>query len=532
VTSTARSFPIKRLAIALAVSLLTATAAPAATITVNNLDGFGEGFNDTTPRAPEGGNPGTTLGALRLNAFQYAANQWGSILNGAVTIEVDGNFDALFCTPSSATLGQAGPESAHRDFIGAPGAGTWFAAATANMLAGGDLNPGVSDIGATFNSSIDAGCFSGLPNGWYYGFDHNPPSGSIDFLPTLLHEIGHGLGFLTFVDLASGAKLGGFDDIFMTFLEDHGTGTFYPAMTNGQRVSASINTGNLHWVGANVAAASFLLSAGAVGTHVRMYAPNPQEPGSSVSHYDTSLTPDELMEPFDTGTTFQGMTEAALKDMYWTFNLTPTPTPSLTATPTLSATPTPTMTPSATPPCPALPVAGCRTPAVSGNASLQYKDVATDDAKDQLQWKWSKGAVTTKAEFGSPLTTTFYQLCIYDGAPSLLFDATIPPGGLCGANLAPCWKDKPKGFDYKDKDLTPDGVAQLKLQEGLVAGKAQIQVKSKGGPIDDPTLPFTQPLTVQLHNAESGLCWEAVYSSPASKNVPGPPVGQFKDKAD
>ena len=151
----------------------------------------------------------------------------------------------------------------------------------------------------------------------------------------------------------------------------------------------------------------------------------------------------------------------------------------------------------------------------------------------RLPQKWIKGAVTTKAEFGTPLTTTSYQLCIYDGTSTLIADATIPAGGLCNvAKPKPCWKDKPKGFDYKDKDLTPDGISQMKLQEGLIAGKEQIQVKGKSTLLDDPTLPFTQPITVQLHNAESGLCREAVYSAPAGKNVAGPPVGQFKDKAD
>jgi hypothetical protein len=208
----------------------------------------------------------------------------------------------------------------------------------------------------------------------------------------------------------------------------------------------------------------------------------------------------------------------------------PTSTPTATATATATETPTPTVT--AKPSCAPLPVAGCRTPAVGGKASLQYKD-KSPDTKDQLQWKWSKGAVTMKADFGTPLTTTSYQLCIYDGTPTLIFDATIPAGGMCNiAKPKPCWKDKTKGFDYKDKDLTPDGVSQMKLQEGLLAGKAQIQVKGKGAPLDDPTLPFTQPMIVQLHNIESGLCWEAVYSAPATKNVAGPPVGQFKDKAD
>jgi hypothetical protein len=205
-----------------------------------------------------------------------------------------------------------------RDFSGAPVASTWFTVAEANSLAGADLAPGSPDIGATFNSSIDLGCFSGAPSGWYYGFDNSPPVGTLDFVPVLLHELAHGLGILTLVDLASGAKLSGLNDILMTFLEDHSTGLFYPAMTNAQRVAASINTGNLHWVGTNVATASALLSAGKVGTHVRMYAPNPQAPGSSVSHFDTAVTPNELMEPAYTGPNhLPGLAFQLLCDIGW-----------------------------------------------------------------------------------------------------------------------------------------------------------------------------------------------------------------------
>src|SRR6185369_7771189 len=97
-----------------------------------------------------------------------------AILNSAVTIQADGNFDSLFCSAGSALLGQAGPNSVHRDFVGAPLATTWY---------GADLNPGVADIGAAFNSNIDAGCFSGAPNGWYYGFDGVVPAGKIDIMP-------------------------------------------------------------------------------------------------------------------------------------------------------------------------------------------------------------------------------------------------------------------------------------------------------------------------------------------------------------
>ncbi len=140
--------------------------------------------------------------------------------------------------------------------------------------------------------------------------------------------------------------------------------------------------------------------------------------------------------------------------------------------------------------------------------------------------------MTTKAEFGDPTSTTTYQLCIYDSSSSRILDATIPAGGLCNAaSPRACWQEKSKGFNYKDKDLTPDGVEKLLLKEGLVAGTAKITLKAKGALLDDFAFPLSQPLTVQLHNTSSGLCWDAVYSAPATKNEAGPP-GQFKDKAD
>ena len=74
-------------ALILALALLPGAAFAAATITVVNTDGPGEGFNDPTPAAPVGGNPGTTRrGQQRLIAFQHAADIWGAVLDSPVEI--------------------------------------------------------------------------------------------------------------------------------------------------------------------------------------------------------------------------------------------------------------------------------------------------------------------------------------------------------------------------------------------------------------------------------------------------------------
>jgi hypothetical protein len=291
----------------------------AASFVVINADGAGEGFNDNTAAAPVGNNPGTTVGQQRLIAFQRAADIWAARLASNVPIRVHAQFNPLSCTATGAVLGSAGAANFIRDFGGAPRAGTWYPVALANALAGTDLDPGGDDISAEFNSKIGtAGCLES--SGWYYGLDGKPPGNRIDFVAVLLHEMGHGLGFATLVSLASGAKAAGFDDAYMVHLENHGaTPPDYPSMSDAQRVAASKSTGNLHWTGTNVRATAAFLTAGRVGDHVRMFAPDPQRQGSSVSHWDTELTPSQLMEPSYTGPTQIPVLEMqAFRDIGWT----------------------------------------------------------------------------------------------------------------------------------------------------------------------------------------------------------------------
>ena len=132
-----RRLPLIAILILGAAALIAAPhSASAATITIVNADGAGEGFNDPTAAAPVGGNPGTTIGAQRLFVFQTAAKIWGTLLDSPVEIRVNAQFNPQTCTATSGVLGSAAPIGLDRNFPNAPFTNTWYHEALANKLAG------------------------------------------------------------------------------------------------------------------------------------------------------------------------------------------------------------------------------------------------------------------------------------------------------------------------------------------------------------------------------------------------------------
>ena len=245
---------LRRLPTALALSALLAAgpALSAATLTIVNVDGPGEGFNDPTPATPVGGNPGTTVGQQRLLAFQFAADLWGSLLESDVEIRIQASFDPLTCTATTGTLGAAGSITISSNFAGAEYPNTWYHAALANKLSGTDLSAS-NDLVAFFNSNL------GMPTClasrfWYYGFDTGHGTG-INLVTVLLHELGHGLGFANFVTEQTGASPLGLPDVFGVYTFDNTIGKHWDEMTPAELVASALNARRVVWDGVHVTAA-------------------------------------------------------------------------------------------------------------------------------------------------------------------------------------------------------------------------------------------------------------------------------------
>jgi hypothetical protein len=156
-------------------------------------------------------------------AFQRAVDIWAAHLDSDAPVRVQATFGEL----GENVLGSAGPRLLVFSPTGLPPgifAETFYPFALADALAGFDLFPQgddpdtpdvdeseddpdtpydeafQADIVATFNSAFDD---------WYFGLDGDPPANQIDFVTVVLHELGHGLGFVGSGDVDDGVEDGG-----------------------------------------------------------------------------------------------------------------------------------------------------------------------------------------------------------------------------------------------------------------------------------------------------------------------------------
>ncbi len=246
-------------------------------------------------------------------AFQAAVNIWETNVHSSVPIDVVADWSDLRSF-GDGVLGAAGPSAFVENFPGAPQHNVYYPAALANAISGTDQipasvcdsdpsnpDPSGAEISASFNSVP--------PAPWSFRTDGVVPTGTVDFESVVLHELGHGLGFIGSDDVpgnpSTGVGTSGLNadgqspTVFDTFTadgSDRPLDTTYANDTTALGNALRGEDGGVTWDGTFGDAAGVL----ADGHAPYLFAPDPFQEGSSYSHLDEDTYlggPNALMTP-------------------------------------------------------------------------------------------------------------------------------------------------------------------------------------------------------------------------------------------
>jgi subtilisin family serine protease len=153
--------------------------------------------------------------------------------------------------------------------------------------------------------------------------------------------------------------------------------------------------------------------------------------------------------------------------------------------------------------CPSTPLQGCRT-ALKNTLLLKHEG----SKRDRLVWKWLRGQTTTQEEFGDPANSTQYVLCIYTGSQADLTAAPrVPVSDSAWSTLGS------SAYLYKDTAASVNGLQKIVLQPSN-SDRTKITFNGKGKDLPDlPAAALALPVTVQLVNNETGVCWESRHAA-------------------
>ncbi len=207
-----------------------------------------------------------------------AVTEWDSVLAtnpaGPIVIEV---FWSNLGNPS--LLGYAGPDGMY--YGGGLPTESLYPAALTNTLLGIDANGSSrAEVQVVLNAELLAS------NRWYLGTSGSPAGNQIDLYSVVLHEIGHGLGFLGSATIPSGQTT---PSLYSTpYVYDTAATHNGAPIAQAPNQAAALQSGDVH---INISSASTF----------ELYAPSNWTQGSSFSHFDESTyqpgSPGALMTP-------------------------------------------------------------------------------------------------------------------------------------------------------------------------------------------------------------------------------------------
>jgi hypothetical protein len=198
---------------------------------------------------------------------QAALDTWAANFKSSVDITVTATWGR---SANSDVLGSARPGSYFAGFSGAPDSTLWYPSALANALAGKDLDRDNAEIIIQVNSSAN----------WNQRGDDKPRTSEYDLESVILHEVAHGLGFLS-TDVYD--KFFGYGSIdqptpFDAYIQTPDGRRLADIPTPSLELGKTL-TSPLYWIGENAKRING-------GEKIKMYTPATYEAGSSVSHLD------------------------------------------------------------------------------------------------------------------------------------------------------------------------------------------------------------------------------------------------------
>lgn len=223
--------------------------------------------------------------------FQAAVDIWSANFSSSVPVTIEATWGR---STSYGVLGSARPGNYFSGFDGAPDQSLWYPSALANALAGKDLDTENPEMVIQVNSMAT----------WDTRNDGTPRTNEYDLESVFLHEMAHGLGFLS---------TDSYDSFFgYGTIEQPTPYDAYAQLADGRRLSdlpspslelGKALTSTLVWSGEKGIAANG-------GVKPVLYTPARYEEGSSVSHLDettyTNLGANSIMTPnLDSGEIFR-----------------------------------------------------------------------------------------------------------------------------------------------------------------------------------------------------------------------------------
>jgi hypothetical protein len=223
-------------------------------------------------------------------AYERAVSIWETHIKSDVTIRIDATYEDL----NPRVLGGTRPNFVYAiDQDQDDQFEAWVVDALADALSEEDQQPGGADFSMSLNSAR---------NDWHFG-EGDAPTEMIDFTTIVLHEIAHGLGYLSLTGVSSGVGQYGFDfedgnglvpSIYTTFLAQE-EGETRTSLTDeseyanpSEALGDALTSDDLVFDGIN-SITTANPNTGPVPPKV--YAPSRFNIGSSISHLDESTYP-------------------------------------------------------------------------------------------------------------------------------------------------------------------------------------------------------------------------------------------------